>query len=79
MKNNQYYVVLKENITFDSVVVAEKIREMELVAPEDRFPFENERIEVYSSDSKESCNNFIDALDNELKNYFCVLDGTVFG
>lgn len=63
------YVILKENNKLTPAMV-EKIRDLELPTYEERFPIENEAVEVYFSGSFEDCYFFIQKLDSEIKDLF---------
>lgn len=66
----KYHVVLKDKSV--SYEIADKIRNIELEAYNDRFPVE-EAIEVYCSGSEEQCLQFISKLDDDLKPIFYVI------
>lgn len=67
--NSNYYVALKENLTFNREQ-ADKIREMELPTPEERFPMGSKPIEVYFKGEERECEAFIQNLPKIIKDLF---------
>jgi len=73
----KYYVSLKigHRVT---IKMADIIKEMELETYEERFPFENESIEVYKSGTEKECIAYIANIqDDILKSQFEITECNV--
>lgn len=67
----KYYVILKD-VTF-GIEIAEKIRAIEKLTPEERYKIKEKVIETYESGTQEKCKNFIENLDDDLKALFYII------
>ena len=74
MEESIFIVIDKENYTMN-IEMSEKLREIELKTPEERFCLEDETVCCYAKGTYEECQDFIKNLnDKEVQNCLTIRD-----
>jgi len=70
---SSYYIKLKDNVLIENYEQRDKISDLELETPEERFPFddvERSKTEIYFKGSYQDCVSKINSIDEDIRDFF---------